>query len=172
MRKTAKRLSPGSLAPVLLIPASVPALQQRLLSRGYEPTAIPVLTQRRVAGRSGLHVGDAMPQTPAERLTCFGRVRPVLSASPALASCPGRIGAQPFHTEKERRRKPIMMDWQSRDDDRNADPDWQADWHCGREIGLLIAVGLALVMVIVNVLLGGWETPVVAEVYPGHFGNT
>jgi hypothetical protein len=31
-----------------------------------------------------------------------------------------------------------MMDWQSRDDDRNADPDWQADWHCGHEIGSLI----------------------------------
>jgi hypothetical protein len=64
------------------------------------------------------------------------------------------------------RRKPIMMDWQSWDDDRNADPNWWADWHCGHEIGLRIVVGLALVMVIVNVLLGGWEMPVVAEVYP------
>ena len=60
----------------------------------------------------------------------------------------------------------MMMDWQSRDDDRNADPDWQADWQRGHEIGLLIVVGLALVMAIVNVLLGGWETPVVAELYP------
>jgi hypothetical protein len=59
-----------------------------------------------------------------------------------------------------------MMDWQSRDDDRNADQDWHADWHRGHEIGSLIVVGLALVMVIVNVLLGGWETPVVAELYP------
>jgi hypothetical protein len=38
-----------------------------------------------------------------------------------------------------------MMDWQSRDDDRNADPDWQADWHRGHEIGSLIVVGIALV---------------------------
>jgi hypothetical protein len=59
-----------------------------------------------------------------------------------------------------------MIDWWSQDD-RNADPNWEADWHCGREIGLLIVVGLALVMVIVKVvLLGGWEMPVVAEVYP------
>jgi len=56
----------------------------------------------------------------------------------------------------------MMMDWQSRDDDRNADPDWQR----GHEIGLLIVVGLALVMAVVNVLLGGWESPVVAELYP------
>jgi hypothetical protein len=59
-----------------------------------------------------------------------------------------------------------MMDWQSRDDDRNADPDWQADWHRGQTIGLLIVVGLALVMAIVNVQLGGWEKQVVAELYP------
>ena len=39
--------------------------------------------------------------------------------------------------------KPIMMDWQSRDGDRNADPDWQADWRRGHEIGLLIIGGLA-----------------------------
>jgi hypothetical protein len=58
-----------------------------------------------------------------------------------------------------------MMDWQSWDDDRNADQDWQADWQCGHEIGSLIVVGLALVMA-VSVLLGGWETPVVAELYP------
>ena len=51
-------------------------------------------------------------------------------------------------------------------DDRNADPDWQADWQRGHEIGSLIVVGLALVMAIVSVLLGGWETPVVAELYP------
>jgi hypothetical protein len=58
-----------------------------------------------------------------------------------------------------------MMDWQSRDDDRNADPDWQADWHRGHEIGSLIVVGLALVTAL-SVLLCGWETPVVAELYP------
>ena len=44
------------------------------------------------------------------------------------------------------------------------DQDRQADWHCGREIGLLIVGGL--MMVIVNVLLGGLGTPVVAELYP------
>jgi hypothetical protein len=60
----------------------------------------------------------------------------------------------------------MMMDWQSRDDDRNSDPDWQADWQRGCEIGLLIVVGLALVVAAVNVLLGGWETPAVAELYP------
>ena len=60
-----------------------------------------------------------------------------------------------------------MMDWQSRDDDRNADPDWQADWQRGHEIGLLVVVGLALVMAVMSVLLGGWETAVVAERYPG-----
>jgi hypothetical protein len=49
-----------------------------------------------------------------------------------------------------------MMDWWSQDD-RNADPNSEADWHCGREIGLLIVVGLALVMAVVNVLLGGPE---------------
>ena len=60
----------------------------------------------------------------------------------------------------------MMMDWQSRNDHRNADPDWQADWQRGHEIGLLIVVGLALAMAIVNVLFGGWESPVVAELYP------
>ena len=44
------------------------------------------------------------------------------------------------------RGKPTMMDWQSRDHDRNADPDWQADWRRGHEIGLLIIGGLALVI--------------------------
>jgi hypothetical protein len=58
----------------------------------------------------------------------------------------------------------MMMDWQSREDDRNADPDWQADWQRGHEIGLLIVGGLALVMA-VSVLLAGWETPVVAELF-------
>ena len=58
------------------------------------------------------------------------------------------------------------MDWQSRDDGRSADPDWQANWQRGHEIGLLIVVGLALVMAIVSVLFGGWETPAVAELYP------
>jgi hypothetical protein len=47
-----------------------------------------------------------------------------------------------------------------------ADPNWEADWRCGREIGLLIIVGLALVMAVVTVLLGGSETPIVAELYP------
>ena len=56
-----------------------------------------------------------------------------------------------------------MMDWQRRDDGRNADLDWHADWQRGHEIGLLIIGGLALVMIIASVLLGGWETPVVAE---------
>jgi hypothetical protein len=57
-----------------------------------------------------------------------------------------------------------MMDWQSPD---NADPDWQTDWQCGHEIGLLIVVGLALMTAGVSViLLDGWETPVVAELYP------
>ena len=59
-----------------------------------------------------------------------------------------------------------MMDLQSRDDDRNADPNWQADWQRGHEIGLLIVVGLALVMAVMSVLLVVWETPVVAELYP------
>jgi hypothetical protein len=58
-----------------------------------------------------------------------------------------------------------MMDWQSRDNDRHADPDWQADWQRGHEIGSLIVVRLALVTVLI-VLLCGWETPVVAELYP------
>jgi hypothetical protein len=31
---------------------------------------------------------------------------------------------------------------------------------------LLIVVGLALAMAVVSVLLSGWETPVVAELYP------
>jgi hypothetical protein len=53
--------------------------------------------------------------------------------------------------------KPIMMDWQSWDDDRNADPDWQADWQRGHEVGSLIIVGL-LALVMAFVLLGGWET--------------
>jgi hypothetical protein len=53
-----------------------------------------------------------------------------------------------------------MMDWQSRDDDRNADPGWQADWQRGHEIGWLIVVELAFLMAVVSVLLGGWETPV------------
>jgi hypothetical protein len=52
------------------------------------------------------------------------------------------------------------MDWQSRDDDRNADPGWQADWQRGHEIGWLIVVELAFLMAVVSVLLGGWETPV------------
>jgi hypothetical protein len=52
-----------------------------------------------------------------------------------------------------------MMDWSQ--DDRNADP----DWHRGHEIGSLIVVGLALVTAL-SVLLCGWETPVVAELYP------
>ncbi|MFZ0019301.1 MAG: hypothetical protein WAL10_18390 [Acetobacteraceae bacterium] len=56
-----------------------------------------------------------------------------------------------------------MMDWSQ--DDRNADPDWQADWRRGHEIGSLIVVGLALVTAL-SVLLCGWETPVVAELYP------
>jgi hypothetical protein len=47
-----------------------------------------------------------------------------------------------------------MMDWQSRDDDRNADPDWQADWHHGHEIGLLIVLGLAVTMAILSLQLG------------------
>ena len=45
-------------------------------------------------------------------------------------------------------------------------PDWQANWQRGHEIGLLIVVGLALVMAVMSVLLGGWETAVVAERYP------
>jgi hypothetical protein len=59
-----------------------------------------------------------------------------------------------------------MMDWHGRDDGRNADRDWQANWQCGHEVGSLIVGGLALVMLIVSVLLGGWETRVVAELYP------
>jgi hypothetical protein len=48
-----------------------------------------------------------------------------------------------------------MIDWQSWDD--IADPDWQADWQRGHEIGSPIVVGL-LALVMVLVLLGGWET--------------
>ena len=59
-----------------------------------------------------------------------------------------------------------MMDWKGQDDSGNADPDWQADWHRGHEIGSLIVVGLALVTAPFSVLLCGWETPVVAELYP------
>jgi hypothetical protein len=61
---------------------------------------------------------------------------------------------------------PIMMDWQSWDHDRNGDPDWQADWQRGHEIGALIICGVALVMLILNGLFGGWQTPVVGELYP------
>ena len=42
----------------------------------------------------------------------------------------------------------------------------KSDWQRGHEIGSLIVVGLALVMAVVSILLNGWETPVVAELYP------
>ena len=58
-----------------------------------------------------------------------------------------------------------MMDWQSRDDDRNADPDWQTDLQHGHEIGLLIVLGLTVTMAIVSLQLGTSETakPLYAE---------
>jgi hypothetical protein len=69
-----------------------------------------------------------------------------------------RRTSQPFRAEKKNAGgKPIMIDWQSWDDDRNADPDWQADWQRGHEVGSLIIVGL-LALVMAFVLLGGWET--------------
>jgi hypothetical protein len=51
-----------------------------------------------------------------------------------------------------------MMDWQSWDDDRNADPDWQADWQRGHEVGSLIIVGLLTLVMAFVLLMGGWET--------------
>ena len=45
-----------------------------------------------------------------------------------------------------------MMDWSQ--DDRNTDPNWEADWHRGIAIGLLVIVGLAVVMAIVRPQLG------------------
>jgi hypothetical protein len=49
----------------------------------------------------------------------------------------------------------IMMDWQQSQGGRNADPNWEADWHRGMVIGLLVIVVLAMAAVgTVSVQLG------------------
>ena len=61
-----------------------------------------------------------------------------------------------------------MIDWQSRDDDRDADPNWEADWHQGTAIGLLVIVGLAMMVVValVSLQLSSSELPVATQPYP------
>ena len=50
-----------------------------------------------------------------------------------------------------------MLDWQSLSDDRNTDPNWEADWYQGIAIGLLVIVGLAVVVAIGSLQLGSAE---------------
>ena len=59
-----------------------------------------------------------------------------------------------------------MLDWQSLGDDRNTDPNWEADWHRGTVIGLLVIVGLAVVAAIGSLQLGSSEMPVATQLYP------
>ena len=59
-----------------------------------------------------------------------------------------------------------MLDWQSLGDDRNTDPDWEADRHRGTAIGLLVIVGLAMVVAIASLRLGNSEMPVATQLYP------
>jgi hypothetical protein len=57
-----------------------------------------------------------------------------------------------------------MMDWNQ--EDRNAEPNLEADWHRGIAIGLLVIVGLAVVMAIVRPQWGSSEAPVATELFP------
>ena len=59
-----------------------------------------------------------------------------------------------------------MLDWQSPSDHRNTDPNWEADWHRGTAIGLLVVVGLAVVVAIGSLQFGSAETPVATQLYP------
>jgi hypothetical protein len=59
-----------------------------------------------------------------------------------------------------------MLDWQSLSDDRNTDPNWEADWHQGTAIGLLVIVGLAVVAAICSLQLGSAEMPAATHLYP------
>ena len=59
-----------------------------------------------------------------------------------------------------------MLDWQSLSDHRNTDPNWEADWHRGIAIGLLVVVGLAVVVAIGSLQLGSAEMPVATQLYP------
>ena len=54
-----------------------------------------------------------------------------------------------------------MLDWQSLGDDRTTDPNWEADWHQGIAIGLLVIVGLAVLVAIGSLQLGSAEMPTV-----------
>ena len=51
-----------------------------------------------------------------------------------------------------------MLDWQI-GRHRTTDPNWEADWHQGIAIGLLIIVGLALVVAIGSLQLSSAEMP-------------
>jgi hypothetical protein len=57
-----------------------------------------------------------------------------------------------------------MLDWQSLGDDRNTDPNWEADWHQGIAIGLLVIVGLAVVAI--GSLQLGSEVLAATQPYP------
>ena len=59
-----------------------------------------------------------------------------------------------------------MLDWQSLGDDRNTDPNWEADWHRGTAIGLLVIVGLAMVVAIGSLQFGRSDLPVATQLYP------
>jgi hypothetical protein len=59
-----------------------------------------------------------------------------------------------------------MLDWQSLGDDRNTDPNWEADWHQGTTIGLLVVVGLAVVVAIGGLWLGSAAMPAATQLYP------
>jgi len=60
-----------------------------------------------------------------------------------------------------------MLDWQSLGDDRNTDPNWEADWHRGIAIGLLVVVGLATVAAIGSLqFLASSKMPVATQLYP------
>ena len=59
-----------------------------------------------------------------------------------------------------------MLDWQSLGDDRNTDPNWQADWHQGTAIGLLVIVALGVVVAIGSLQLGGADIPSATQLYP------
>jgi hypothetical protein len=48
----------------------------------------------------------------------------------------------------------------------HTDPNWEADWHRGIAIGLLVIVGLAVVMAIVRPQRGSSEAPVATQLYP------
>jgi len=46
------------------------------------------------------------------------------------------------------------------------DPNWEADWHRGPTIGLLVIVGLAMVVAIGSLQLGSSDLPVATQLYP------